>query len=296
MGTVSRLGADRGILGAVCTSSFVPSTDGVQVRVHDFGGDGPDLLLCHATGMHGMVWSPVIGQLTGSFRCVALDFRGHGDSAVPVGSSLAWTGMADDVLAVVDGLGLVGALRAAGWSMGGCALALAGLERRGLWRAAWAMEPIIFGADTVEISGATRGNALADSARRRREVFATRDEAIANYASKPPFDRAEPAALRAYVNHGFEDLDDGTVRLKCRGETEARLFELSVTETGSRLGELDFPFTVVASGDGFPPALVAPWVASQLGAGTLERMEDLSHFAPMEDPTRVAASIRRAVA
>ena len=158
------------------------------------------------------------------------------------------------------------------------------------------MEPIIFSAGGGGGSGAGRGNHLAQSARRRREVFAGRDQAFDNYAAKRPFDKAKPEALRAYVDHGFEDLSDGTVRLKCRGETEARVFELSVTDTGDRLGELTCPFTVVASGDGFPPALMAPWVADHLGAGILERMEHLSHFAPMEDPERVAASIRTALA
>jgi len=279
----------------VIRSSTVDSTDGVILAVHDFGGSGPDLLLCHATGMHGMVWAPVADHLTAEFRCVALDFRGHGDSTRPDDGSLVWAGMADDVMAVVDGLGLTAPRYAAGWSMGGCALTLAGIARPGLWRAAWAMEPIIFGEASAEMVGGGRGNRLADSARHRREVFASRDEAFANYAAKPPFDSADPVSLRAYVDHGFEDRPDGTVRLKCRGETEARVFENSVTGTGDRLAELDVPFTVVASGDGFPPALVAPWVADHLPAGTLERMDDLTHFAPMQDPARVAASIARAV-
>ena len=66
--------------------SFVSSRDGVKVAVHDFGGDGPDLLLAHATGLHGRVWDPVVAHLVDRFRCVALhlerklvgaDPRGH---------------------------------------------------------------------------------------------------------------------------------------------------------------------------------------------------------------------------
>ena len=40
----------------------VPSTDGVTLAVHDLGGDGPPLLLCHATGFHGRVWTALAGE------------------------------------------------------------------------------------------------------------------------------------------------------------------------------------------------------------------------------------------
>ncbi|MGI9601829.1 MAG: alpha/beta fold hydrolase [Acidimicrobiales bacterium] len=269
----------------------VPSTDDVMLAVHDFGGDGPDLILCHATGMHGMVWAPVVEFLIDRFRCVAFDFRGHGDSTMPESGSMAWTGMTEDLAAVVDAMSGSGPRHGAGWSMGGCALIRAGIETPGLWRSAWVMEPIIFSAIPVAAVGESRGNLMAQAARRRREVFADRDEAFTNYASKPPFSHATPTALHAYVDHGFEDRPDGSVRLKCRGETEARVFEQSVTDTADRLAEFPVPMTVVASGDGMPPALVAPEVADQLPGGALERMDDLSHFAPMEDPARVAASI-----
>jgi len=44
------------------------STDGVELEVHDLGGDGPDLLLVHATGFHGRVWEPLAGHLNGFHR------------------------------------------------------------------------------------------------------------------------------------------------------------------------------------------------------------------------------------
>src|SRR5690606_15940644 len=83
----------------------VSSTDDVELTVHDFGGDGPTALFAHATGFHGMVWEPLIAELTPFLRCVALDMRGHGDSTRPASGSFDWSGFAADVLAVVDDLG-----------------------------------------------------------------------------------------------------------------------------------------------------------------------------------------------
>ncbi|HEY4377793.1 MAG TPA: alpha/beta fold hydrolase, partial [Acidimicrobiales bacterium] len=83
----------------------LPSTDHVELTVHDLGGHGGDALLCHATGFHGLVWAPLASHLHG-LHAWAPDFRGHGASVTPPGYEFSWDRFADDVLACVDGLGL----------------------------------------------------------------------------------------------------------------------------------------------------------------------------------------------
>jgi pimeloyl-ACP methyl ester carboxylesterase len=266
----------------------------VRVALHDLGGDGPPLLFCHPTGFHGRIWEPVAASLSGEAHCWAIDFRGHGDSDSPASGSFAWDGMAGDVLAVVAELAELGELRdglvAAGHSMGGAALLLAEQARPGLFARLWCFEPIVFPADGALPPGE---NPMAAAARRRKAVFPDYETAIANYAAKPPLNVFHPAALEAYVYHGFRSRPEGGVELKCSPETEARVFEGGMTHGAfSRLGEVACPTTIVASGDGAHPAQVAPIVAEALPDGRLEEMRDLTHFAPMEDPERIAASIR----
>src|SRR5690606_36662726 len=98
----------------------VLSSDGVTLALHDLGGDGRPVLLCHPTGYLGMTWAPLAAELADVAHCWALDFRGHGDSTSPASLDFSWTGMGDDVLAVVDELGLT-EMRAAGHSLGGAA-------------------------------------------------------------------------------------------------------------------------------------------------------------------------------
>ncbi len=273
---------------------MIPSTDGAVVAGYDFGGDGADLLLCHANGLHAHVWLPLLDDLREHFHCYALDFRGHGHSEVPAGLVYAWEGFGDDVLAVVDHFELEDGLVGAGWSMGGCALVLAELSEPGTFDALWAYEPIIFPPQPTE---ARPGDSdLSAGARRRRAVFASRDEAYENYASKPPFSVAEPASLRAYVDHGFGDLPDGTVQLCCLPDTEADIFGQSENEAWGRLAEIAAPVSVVGGGDGGPPATFAPLVVAELADGDFELMDDLTHFGPMQDPGRVAQSIIDALA
>ena len=62
---------------------LVTSPDGVRLAVHDLGGDGPPLLLSHATGFHGHVFAPLAAALSARFHCWAIDYRGHGSSERP---------------------------------------------------------------------------------------------------------------------------------------------------------------------------------------------------------------------
>ena len=114
--------------------------NGVGLAVHDWGGDGPPVLLAHPTGFHGRIWAPVAARLVGRGRHVwSFDFRGHGDSDAPGldDDSYSWHGFADDVLAVTRHLGLAGRddLLACGHSKGGAALLLGEATARAPTRA-----------------------------------------------------------------------------------------------------------------------------------------------------------------
>lgn len=281
----------------------IPSTDGVVVSAHDFGGDGPLLVLCHATGFCGAIWAPIAHALTDRFHCVSLDFRGHGRSVRPEGLDLAWTGMAQDLLAVIDefrrrrGEGVGDTVFAAGHSMGGAAIVLAELARPGTITKAWALEPILFptpeDVERDEHGIIVHQSPLVAGARRRRAEFESRDAAYERYASRPPFSDVDPDVLRIYVDEGFADLADGSVRLRCEPESEASTFEHSLCGAFEHLDEIDVPFLVAASGDGQPPALVVDEVVSRNPRFVRWEYPDLTHFAPLEDPGRIAADIGR---
>jgi pimeloyl-ACP methyl ester carboxylesterase len=289
----------------------VPSTRGVTVALHDLGGDGPPLLFCHPTGFHGLTWAPLAGELAPVARCWSLDFRGHGDSTAPDDGDYDWSGMADDVLASVDHIADRAVERtvddivdhsgnppdgmlAVGHSLGGAALALAELARPGTFAGMWLFEPIITPPPEGPLPAGS--NPLAAAARKRRRRFPDRDAAYANYASKPPLNTLIPAALHAYVDHGFRDVPGGEVELKCEPEVEAAVFDASfASPIFPRLDDVRCPVTVAVGGDGGLPARLAPLVVDALPDGHLESYPELTHFGPMEDPARLAAAIRAAL-
>ncbi len=281
--------------GALDRPRLIPSTDGMRIAIYDLGGDGPDLLLVHATGFCAGVWAPVAERLRG-FRVPAVDVRGHGRADVPdldTAPGMSWSGTGQDVLAAVDALGLTDPV-AAGHSMGGASLLIAQLARPGTFRKLWGFEPIVMPPEVASMDGP---NPLAEGARRRRPWFPSADAAFDNYASKPPFSALDPDALRAYVRYGFREEDDGSVTLRCRPEVEAATFDMGPQHhTFERLAGVDVPVTVARGReDAFSPAMFAPKIAEALPDGRLEDHPELGHFGPLEDPATIATSITSAL-
>ncbi len=92
--------------------------DGLDVHVQIEGPkDAPALLLLHSLGTSLHVWDAQAAALAEHFRVIRPDLRGHGLTAVTNGPySIA--GMARDVLAVLDALG-IGRAHVGGLSIGG---------------------------------------------------------------------------------------------------------------------------------------------------------------------------------
>lgn len=268
----------------------IPSSDGVELAVHDLGGDGPTLLVAHATGFLAAVYRPLAEALAGHFHTWALDFRAHGDSTRPASGDLDWWGMAADVAAAVDAIGTDRPF-AFGHSMGGAALVLAELNRPGTFRAMELYEPVLVPVGTFPTTAGD--NPMSAAARRRRPVFDSRDAAYDNYAAKPPLNVLTAAALRAYVDEGFADQPDGTITLKCLPDDEAEVFRVGGLHGGfDRLGELRLPVTIAQGGVVDPgPGALAPAQAAAIPGGRLVVAEGLGHFGPVQDPDLVARSV-----
>ena len=126
----------------------IASTDDVEIAVYDLGGDGPPLLFSHATGFHGHVWLPLATILSAAWHCYSFDHRAHGASTPPRPETFAWRGFAADTGAVVDALGIRGAV-AIGHSMGGAALVMCELDQPGTFSALALYEPIVFSERTA---------------------------------------------------------------------------------------------------------------------------------------------------
>jgi len=274
---------------------FVPSTDGVELAVHDLGGTGAALLVSHATGFHGRCYEPLAHALPG-FHCVAFDYRGHGDTARHDGT-LDWLQYGDDAVAMADWLAerTGGPIDAFGHSMGGACLLMAAHRRPELFRRIVAFEPIVF---PPEVRGADPDDSpMVQGARRRRSSFPSYEAAIENYAAKRPLNAFTPAALEAYVRHGFRPGDDGQVHLKCTAATEAATFAGGPThDTWDLLPDIATEVLVIAGRiEPMQPSAIAELIAERLPNARYLQRDDLDHFGPMTHPSEIAEIIAAAL-
>jgi pimeloyl-ACP methyl ester carboxylesterase len=100
----------------VAVRSVVRSSDGVELAVTEFGGDGPPILLLHGLMGRASTWWPAAQWLADHGRVVGLDARGHGRSA----ARGPWTSrrLVADIAEAMATLGMVDAV-VIGHSMGG---------------------------------------------------------------------------------------------------------------------------------------------------------------------------------
>ena len=266
---------------------------GLQLALYDWGGNGPPVLLAHPTGFHGRVWAVTARRLRDAGRHpYSFDFRGHGDSQR--GHSLVgWTGFADDAVAVARHFAIAGQpdLIAAGHSKGGAALLLAEAAHPGTFDTIWAFEPITFPVDGP--LPAAENFPLAVGARRRRNSWASTEEAFAAYSSKPPMNGFDVDVLHAYVDHALCDRGDGVLALKCTPEAEAEVYATGPTNDLFRRLPTIASRVVVACGE-FTDAIgpkQAEAIAQRLPNATVEMWQGHGHFGPQVDPSRAAASI-----
>jgi pimeloyl-ACP methyl ester carboxylesterase len=247
------------------------------------------VLFAHATGFCGAMFGPLVEQLPPGYRAVALDLRGHGDSTPPPDLDFDWQGFATDLLTVIDGLALDRPF-VVGHSCGATAAFLAEQRRPGTFRSMYCYEPAIAFGGRADLPGP---NPLSEGARRRKANFASRDELVEYLQSKPLFARFDPAVLDAYVEDGFAPEQDGSLRLKCLPEYEARTFASATNHEGvERLGEIACRVALVYGDapDSFPPAM-AQVVLAGLPNASLHTAHGLGHLGPFEDPAQIASDI-----
>jgi len=237
--------------------------------------------------------------LADRFRVVGFDCRGHGSSGTPPLDAdeegripaMAWERFADDALAVVDALHLEGAA-GFGHSCGGSVLLLAEQRRPGTFARIFTYEPVVappeFWARVADL-----GHDPSPAALRRRAVFPSRAAALAHYAAKPPLSSMRADVLAHYVEDGFADQADGTVRLRCDPAAEAATFTMAPHATvWDDLDRVASPTTFACGGGASDFGIrAAAALAARVLRGRVDEHAALGHLGPLENPDEVALAV-----
>jgi pimeloyl-ACP methyl ester carboxylesterase len=272
----------------------------VEIAIIDWCGDGPLALLHHANGFCAGMWALLAERLRPHFRVVAFDARGHGDSTVPPpGPAYRWMEFVDDLIGLAECLVEERGASVAygiGNSFGGLVTAYAAARRPDLFERIAMLDPVIRPpAHMLEEMRARvpdvppgdfegRGNPLAEIARKRQQVWPSREVALEAWRDKEMFRYWDPRALPLYVAEAMRDRSDGQVELKCRAEVEASVFEApGVLDIFSVAHQIVAPSLLLRAGRGhFPMVVYEELTARMPDTHVLEL--DIDHLMPMHNP------------
>jgi pimeloyl-ACP methyl ester carboxylesterase len=276
---------------------FATADATIEIAALDWGGAKPIALLHHANGLCAATWTLVAETLAADYRVVAIDARGHGDSAAPAApGGYPMPAFVADLAAVARALlAETGRPRIAygiGNSFGGIVTAAAEALHPGLFERIAMLDPPIHPDDELRARLDPSGGIvdprplIAAQARRRTAIWPSRDTARAAWADKPMFARWRPRAFEAYLAEGFRDRADGRVELKCAPDVEATIFATS--------GDLDIyalapsvhvPVLLVRAARGNLPVQAFDHLARLLPHCT-SIAPDIGHLMPLEEPER----------
>jgi len=258
-----------------------------MIAVHDLAGAGEPLLVCHATGFCGRMYEPFARTLATQHHVFAVDLRGHGDSPLWPRASLEWSDIAADVLDAAHRIH--GRIHLFGHSLGGAVALAAAVAEPDRFASVFLFEPIV---PPTRMRAPVEQNPMAAAARKRTEVFDSRAEARERFKSRPPLSSLHHEVLDRYVTYGLEDLPDRTVRLKCRAETEATVYEATGGISVEDIATIDQPVTI---GSGEPEASMLAALAAGTAGGIPSARHivypDLSHLGPLEQPSRLTSDL-----
>lgn len=221
--------------------------------------DGPPVILSPGLGGSGAYWTPNLDALAARHRVILYDHRGTGRSDRTLQPGLSVDDMADDVLALMDGLGLASASligHAAGGVIG-LSMALRAPER----------------LDRLVV---VNGFARAD--RHFLRCMETRI-ALLRGSGVEAFVRAQPLFLypARWISEHWDRLqaeEAGHIaHFQGAANIEARIAALGAFDVDSRLGEIRTPVLLVAARDDMlVPDLCSERLAASLPGGTLRQM------------------------
>jgi 3-oxoadipate enol-lactonase len=241
-------------------------------------GTGPDVVLLHPTPVHHAFWLPVAEQLADRYRLTLIDLRGHGKSTAGVGI-ITMAKLAEDTHAVLQ------AIQVRQAAFVGCSIGSYALYEY------WRRFPQEMAALVFTCGKPQPDTAANREARRESMLAAQQPGGLAKF-----FDRMADTLVGATAQQRHPE-----VRAAARDMMDAVSLEamLSVQQglidrpdSVPTLQTIHVPVCAIAAGEdqGSTPAEMRA-IAEQAPDAEFHLIEDAGHYAPLEQPETVAASI-----
>jgi esterase len=258
------------------------TANGLRIHYLDWGTSGKQpLILLHGIARVAHNFDHLAPQFTDDFHVIAVDLRGHGDSAWHPDGAYFVEDYVSDVEALIDELGLRNIVLWGNSTGGRVAQMIAG--RR----------PQLVSAAIVEDVGPERpqtiSNRRASRMSEEENGWATEEELVAKTQREYP--RTAAPIIENFVRHGSMRRDDGRVLWK---RDPAILKGFVATELWGTIRKITAPTIYILGG----ASTIVPVETRQELKKTLPRveiltMESLGHYPSDERPAEFVAIAKR---
>jgi pimeloyl-ACP methyl ester carboxylesterase len=268
------------------TSHHVTGAHGNTLHVLEWSTTGVPMVLLHGHGNEAHLWDDFVPSVAEHYRVLAVDQRGHGDSAWDEEGRYHPKDMADDLEKILEYFA-IDRFVLIGFSMGG-RVSMVYSSRHPDRLAGLVLVDI---APELDARGIARiGNEMSEQ---RAPVFATIEEYARMLSLNYPAGR--PAAITRMATHGLKRREDGLFELKMdpklrseRAEDEAarKAEEAFIQEQWDALAAIPCPTLVVrgAASDILAPDTADRMVDEVLQHGTLEVVPQAAHSVATDNP------------
>ena len=262
----------------------------------DSGGEKPPLHFYHANGFPVSVYFPLLTELATDFRVLGLTMGGQDGLSEGISS---WQGPADDLNGFLSWLE-TGPVIGVGHSIGAVSTLFATIKRPELFSGIVLLDPVLLPGKIVLLTrllryaGQKDRYPLAVRARKRRNGWATRQEALEYFRGKSLFQGWDNRFLETYATYGLVPAPDGAVTLLCPPEAEARGFESYPTDIWKWPSRLKVPALIVRGeeSDALNENSYKKFLKMCPSAqGTV--MKDAGHLLPMQQPAETVRLIKQ---
>jgi pimeloyl-ACP methyl ester carboxylesterase len=281
-------------------SRTIEGADGVRLHLLEWSREGVAMLLIHGFGNDAHIWDAFAPAVSPSYRVIALDLRGHGDSEWDAQRRYEYDDHVRDLECVVEALECQ-RLVLVSHSLGGRISMLYAARHPDIM----AGLVIVDSAPELDPRGITRISLEVGSS--RDPSFASVDEFERTLPHAYP--AAPPEALRRMARHGVRQRKDGRFVLKMDpalrgfGDTHAssraarEQEERSTAGLWDALGGITCPTLVVrgAASDFLAPDVADKMVDEVLANASLTVVPQSGHSVMIDNPMGFEAAVCRFV-
>lgn len=262
-----------------------------EIQYLFYEGEGPSLVLLHATGFLPWLWHPIARRLAGKYQIIGPYLCDHRVEDLRKGG-VSWALLAEDMIGFLRALRLRDPFLV-GHSMGGTVLTLVEALFGPLARKMILIEPIYLPAEVYQADITVEEHPLAAKSIRRRNRWKDVGEAENYLRSKELFQNWDQEMLDLYIKYGMKEGEGGGLELVCHPEREAALFLGSAArDPWPFLPKLTCPVLFLEGEESPNRGFIDLGKASAVMPRAERRIiPGAGHLVPMEKPVEIAEII-----